>query len=139
MDGLSRLPDGAKMVEDFAPGDLILSRDEGLPDGPVEAKVVEAVFRRSAPVMHLHVGEQVIRTTAEHPFDAFYVGWVRAGALAAGDWLLGMDGGWTAIEETFDTGEWEDVYNLRVADSHTYFVGMEDWGWSVWAHNHLYR
>ncbi|MCZ2340833.1 MAG: HINT domain-containing protein, partial [Bacteroidales bacterium] len=29
----------------------------------------------------------------------------------------------------------EVVYNLRVADWHTYFVGGEDWGFSVWAHN----
>lgn len=27
------------------------------------------------------------------------------------------------------------VYNLRVADYHTYFVGCNEWGWSVWAHN----
>jgi hypothetical protein len=34
-----------------------------------------------------------------------------------------------------DTGAWATVYNLRVADYHTYFVGGEDWGFSVWAHN----
>jgi hypothetical protein len=27
------------------------------------------------------------------------------------------------------------VYNVRVADYHTYFVGKEEWGFSVWAHN----
>ena len=27
------------------------------------------------------------------------------------------------------------VYNLRVADWHTYFVGCGEWGFSVWAHN----
>ena len=27
------------------------------------------------------------------------------------------------------------VYNLRIADYHTYFVGSRDWGFSVWAHN----
>ncbi len=27
------------------------------------------------------------------------------------------------------------VYNLRVADHHTYFVGGSDWGWDVWVHN----
>jgi len=27
------------------------------------------------------------------------------------------------------------VYNLRVAEHHTYFVGSRDWGFSVWAHN----
>ena len=27
------------------------------------------------------------------------------------------------------------VYNLRVADYHTYFVGDESWGFTLWAHN----
>jgi filamentous hemagglutinin len=27
------------------------------------------------------------------------------------------------------------VYNLRVAEYHTYFVGSLEWGFSVWAHN----
>jgi len=31
--------------------------------------------------------------------------------------------------------EVETVYNLRVAEHHTYFVGSEAWGFSVWAHN----
>jgi hypothetical protein len=34
-----------------------------------------------------------------------------------------------------DTGEYEVVYNLRVADHHTYFVGCDEWGFSAWAHN----
>jgi hypothetical protein len=29
----------------------------------------------------------------------------------------------------------EPVYNVRVADHHTYFVGDREWGFSVWAHN----
>ena len=27
------------------------------------------------------------------------------------------------------------VYNLRVADYHTYFVGDASWGFALWAHN----
>jgi hypothetical protein len=30
------------------------------------------------------------------------------------------------------------LYNLRVSDYHTYFVGCDDWGFSVWAHNAEY-
>ncbi|HLJ92175.1 MAG TPA: hypothetical protein VKU02_03185, partial [Gemmataceae bacterium] len=32
----------------------------------------------------------------------------------------------------------ETVYNLQVADHHTYFVGTPEWGWAVWAHNAAY-
>ena len=31
------------------------------------------------------------------------------------------------------------VYNLRVADYHTYFVGSREWGFSVWAHHANYE
>src|SRR5262249_40864684 len=39
------------------------------------------------------------------------------------------------VEGVEDTGEFATVYNLRVADFHTYFVGCDAWGFSVWAHN----
>lgn len=40
-----------------------------------------------------------------------------------------------AVEDLCATGEYERVYNLRIADYHTYFVGDWDWGFSVWSHN----
>jgi hypothetical protein len=55
--------------------------------------------------------------------------------LQVGDLLSSHDGQWVAVKEVYDTGEYETVYNLRVETFHTYFVGGEDWGFSVWAHN----
>jgi hypothetical protein len=49
--------------------------------------------------------------------------------------LLGEDGRWLVVEDLLDTGVWELVYNLRITDWHTYFVGTQDWGFAVWAHN----
>jgi len=60
---------------------------------------------------------------------------VPAAQLQPGDLLSSHDGQWVPVEEVYDTGEPETVYNLRVADFHTYFVGSEEWGFSVWAHN----
>jgi len=40
-----------------------------------------------------------------------------------------------AVEGVCDTGREEVVYNCRVAQYHTYFVGDAAWGFSVWAHN----
>ena len=39
------------------------------------------------------------------------------------------------VEAVCDSGTIETVYNCRVAEYHTYFVGSADWQWSVWAHN----
>jgi hypothetical protein len=132
-------PGGHKLIEEFRAGDLVLSRDENNPEGPVVAKVVEEVFVHFGRIFHLHVGGQVIRTTGEHPFWVRGRGWVAARELLAGDLLGGHDGGWVAVDEVFDTGVTETVYNLRIADCHTYFVGAEYWGFSVWAHNACYK
>jgi hypothetical protein len=113
----------------------VLSRDESDPAGVPVWKAVEARFERTGCILHLHVSGEVIRTTPEHPFYVEGEGWKQAGALAAGDRLATLSGEWVAVEEAFDTQEWATVYNLRVADYHTYFVGDEHWGWAAWAHN----
>jgi hypothetical protein len=62
-------------------------------------------------------------------------GWTAARELRVGDALRSHDGRWQAVEGVRDTGREEVVYNGRVAEYHTYFVGDEGWGFSVWAHN----
>jgi hypothetical protein len=128
-------PTGDKAIEEFVPGDLLLSRPEGDPGADLEGQEVEAVFVSTGRILHLHVGGQVIRTTGEHPFWVKGFGWVPACQLEEGDLLSSHDGQWVAVEEQFETGEYETVYNLRVAECHTYFVGSRQWGFSVWAHN----
>ena len=39
------------------------------------------------------------------------------------------------VEKVSLTERLATVYNLRVLEDHTYFVGAEDWGFSVWVHN----
>lgn len=88
-----------------------------------------------APVLELHVGGRRIETTAEHPFYVFGEGWVRAQELQPGDGLLGLDDAVTVVDDVAKTERTATVYNLRVADDHTYFVGARDWGFSIWVHN----
>ncbi len=78
--------------------------------------------------------ERVIKTTEEHPFFVKDKGWTPARELNEGDLLRTVDG-WVPVSGLKNTGEWETVYNLRVADHHTYFVGAPEWGFAVWAHN----
>jgi len=132
-------PEGSKNIEDFQVGDAILSRNEADPNGTVGVQTVEEVFVRTGRIMHLHVGGQVIKTTPEHPFYVQGKGWLQANELAIGDLLSSHDGRWLPVEDLLDTGEYERVYNLRVSEYHTYFVGSDRWGWSVWAHNAVYK
>jgi hypothetical protein len=65
-------------------------------------------------------------------------GWTPAGELAVGDLLATADGRWLSVEKLYNTGSLETVYNFRVADHHTYFVGGMHWGFNVWVHNAKY-
>jgi hypothetical protein len=128
-------PDGSKYIEDFRVGDLILSRDENDPEAPIVTRRVVNLFRNYSPLLDLHVGGRVIRTTAEHPFWVVGRGWVAAHQIEAGDLLIGAEGEQTAVESIDGPSEPAPVYNLMVEDYHTYLVGSAFWGFSVWAHN----
>jgi hypothetical protein len=125
---------GWKLIEQIIKGDRVLSRSDLEPDGPLEVKVVEEVFERTAPIAHLHARGQVIRTTRLHRFYLEAKGWTPYSELKVGD-RIRLRTDWVVVEDLCDSGETEKVYNLRVADFHTYFVGGEDWGFAVWAHN----
>jgi hypothetical protein len=42
------------------------------------------------------------------------------------------------LETVTASDELATVDNCRVADSHTYFVGDDDWAFALWAHNASY-
>jgi Pretoxin HINT domain len=60
------------------------------------------------------------------------------GMLAVGDPLTQHEGLPVPVEAVSEVREIATVYNLRVADYHTYFVGCQAWGFSAWAHNAEY-
>ncbi len=83
----------------------------------------------------MRVDGEVIGTTGEYPYYVVWKGWVKAAFLEMGDILLSHDGQQRAIQGLSEADSVATVYNLRVADYHTYFVGCQEWGFSVWAHN----
>ena len=134
------LEGNSKPIEEIQVGEMVLARNEFEPHGPLELKRVEEKFVRTAAVMELVIGGQKIKTTAEHPF---YVPaqerFVPAGELQVGDLLVSSYGTLIPIESITSLNEITTVYNLRVADHHTYFVGGALWGWDVWVHNASYK
>jgi hypothetical protein len=114
---------------------LVLAAPEHNLEAPLEAKAVEETFVNRALLLHLRVAGQLIRTTGQHPFFVRGKGWTAAAELRKGDQLRGHDDRWHAVETVTETGDMTTVYNVRVADYHTYFVGRRDWRFSAWAHN----
>ena len=106
-------PDGEKAVEQFRPGDRILSRPENDVNAPLEVQIVEDVFVTVALVHSLQVGGRMIRVTGEHPFWVRGKGWVAATFLEVGDLLSSHDGQWLPVEAVnTDDREVTTVYNL---------------------------
>jgi RHS repeat-associated protein len=128
-------PTGDKLIEQFRVGDWILTAPEDNPEAPPEASQVEEVFTGEQAILALRVSGKVIRTTELHPFWVRGRGWTATKELIAGDHLRSHDDRWMVVESVTTSGEVVAVYNLRIADYHTYFVGSRAWGWSAWAHN----
>ena len=126
--------DGCKPIEEFQVGDMLVSAPEGDADAPVELRRVQEVFKTVGRILEVRVGGRLIRTTGEHPFYVHGKGWTKAKMLSPADFLRSDDGRLTPVEGIQETGEDVPVYNLRVAEYHTYFVGDPAWGFSVWAH-----
>jgi len=102
-------------------------------------KRVEEKFVRTSVVMELVVRGRSIKTTVEHPFYVLAQNdFVPAGQIKAGDHLISHDGELVQVDAVHSTDEVTTVYNLRVADHHTYFVGGTIWGRDVWVHNASY-
>ena len=133
-----------RAVERVRKGDIIASRDENDPYGPIVYRRVTEVYRRLAD--HLRIlqirdfagREQVIRTTDEHPFKTADGRWTSAKNLAVGDVFFGPDGTSGVLLATTreEHPEGIEVFNFQVEGTHTYFVrGEGSDAEPVWVHN----
>jgi hypothetical protein len=116
---------GLKPISTIRTGEYVLAYDEWL--GASEYYPVSAVLAHVDPqTLILTIGHDEIETTAEHPF---YVRgqWVPAGALSVGDPIASASGTFGQLVEMQVGTEPEVMYNLTVAQSHTYYVGTGQW------------
>src|SRR5262249_48441378 len=119
--------EGAKAIEDVRVGDVVACVDDKNPNGPLQWKCVDQVFHNApAELLNVHIGTGVIGTTFNHPWYAIGRGWVAAAELQIGDLLRMPEGSTATVTDLFANGDIEPVFNLRVADNHTYFVGTAD-------------
>jgi hypothetical protein len=129
--------DGEVPIEEILVGDLVYSEDPLT--GEEGYKQVTTVYvSETTSLVHVTVSGEEITATPAHPFWVETKGWVEAGSLAEGDALrLEEDGEFAQVERV----EYESltepilVYNLEVADWHTYYVSSS----SVLVHNACWK
>ncbi len=130
-------PEVLRPIEQVAVGEQMWVPKDTDPHGPVSLCTVAEVFRHGPRhVINAHVANgEVLRVSPLHPFWVVDRGWTPAGQLKLGDPLLSPTGKRVGVTEVFDNGEIEPVFNLHVANAHTYFVGTPDGKHAVLVHN----
>ncbi|MEF3311883.1 polymorphic toxin-type HINT domain-containing protein [Paenibacillus sp. GYB004] len=122
--------EGEKNIEDIQVGDKVLSKDENT--GEVAYKEITATFNHETDEIYkIHVNDQVIESTFNHPFWVDGKGWTFVKDLKIGDLLVQSDGNKLKIESIELEHKHVIVYNMTVDEFHTYFVS--DLG--IWVHN----
>lgn len=125
---------GLLAIEKLKAGDKVLAADpESFDVG--EKNILEAFERKVDKLVHLTINGEKIVTTDNHPFYVQGRGFIKAEGLFVGDKLISVDGK-DLIVEAHDIEQCENpitVYNFKVEDYHTYFVGKS----CVWVHNDM--
>ena len=123
---------GLLAIEKLKAGDKVLAADpESFDVG--EKTILEAFKRKVDKLVHLTINGEEVVTTDNHPFYVQGRGFIKAEGLFVGDKLISVDGK-DLIVETHDIEQCEKpitVYNFKVEDYHTYFVG----NCKIWVHN----
>ena len=119
--------DGYKNIEDIKIGDTVLSYNEITKD--VEYKEVSELYvheNNNDDLYEIDIGSSKLKVTAVHKFYVernYKYYWIAAKDLKVGDKLMYQDGTYHAITHISYMPYYGTVYNFKVEDNHTYFVG----------------
>ncbi len=112
---------GFVAIEQIQPGDRVLAKD--VETGELAYKpVLQTTIRPPTPVHQFEVDGKTIVASLGHHFWISGEGWTKTRELIL-DHPVHTVTGMRRITLVEDKGEIEPVYNLVVADFHTYFVG----------------
>ncbi|MFC4305960.1 polymorphic toxin-type HINT domain-containing protein [Cohnella boryungensis] len=122
--------DGEKPIEEIAVGDKVLAKDDKT--GEIAYKEVTGLFQKQTDeIYYLHIGDEIIEVTGEHPFWLDGSGWTYVKDLKEGDFLLSSDGRKLSIDKIEKEPRTATVYNFEVQDFNSYFVS----NLGIWVHN----
>ena len=123
---------GPVPIEEVQPGDLVWAADPETGETALK-KVVRTFVSETEELVRVTLRGEEILCTPGHPFYSPVKGWTEACRLRAGDILVLVNGEYVVVEQVqHELLEAPiQVYNLEVADFHTYFVS----GCAVLVHN----
>ena len=131
--------EGFKNIEDIQPGDYVYSTSDETGESDYK-EVLEVFVKETEVITHVYYTTKdsdgrepeihEIETTLNHRFWCEGE-WKAAGTLKQGDLLTLADGTQVKVTDVTFEDRHEIVYNMEVADYHTYYVGED----GVWVHN----
>lgn len=116
---------GWRAIRDLRVGDDVLAFYAT--DGSTSSYPVTAVHvHRDPTLVTLRIDGEQIETTPEHPFLTSE-GWVAAGDLQPGSQVRSASATYGTMQQVTTQQRSQNMYNLTVADAHTFFVGHQNW------------
>jgi hypothetical protein len=121
-------PQGPVPIQSISVGSVVIALADSPFDisvGISEVHVVNTIQAWTDAVIDIDMACERVRTTSEHPFWVIGRGWIPAGELRAGDFLMTYHGERTRIEtiQRVRLPRPLPVYNLSVSGSNTFFIG----------------
>jgi hypothetical protein len=111
---------GTRPIESLKVGDRILTQDTTT--GALSFQPILTVYHNPpAPTLKIELGDQPVIATAIHRFWRAGKGWTMARELKPGDLIRTLGG--TAQVAAVTENAVQPVFNLEVAEGHTFFVG----------------
>ena len=114
-----------KNIEEIKTGDKVWSYNELTGETGLQ-EIVRTMVREIDHTVELYTEEEIIETTAEHPFLTDN-GWKDAVDLQTGDKIRSRNEEDIEIKDVKFSYRPRKVYNFEVSNWHTYFVGALQW------------
>jgi RHS repeat-associated protein len=116
---------GLKPIDEVTEGELVYAYNEATGEVGLYP-VTDEIAHLDSRIVTLTIDGERIYTTPEHPFYANGQ-WIDAGKLRIGDLVRRLDGRMGDVEAVIVEERQQVMYNLTVAEAHTFFVGEQQW------------
>ena len=116
---------GLVAIENIKPGDMVYAADAETLEVSLKP-VLETYIRETSHLVHLTINGENIISTYDHPYYVKDKGFVSAESLWIGAELIDKNGDILYVEQIYREkldNQFKTVYNFKVEDYHTYFVG----------------